>query len=104
MVTRHRDSDDELSPGVRAELVANRQGQPRGLRLHIPLAALAGIVGFMGLDATKSRGKIEESVTRQAQEIAVLQSQQENIRATLIRIEALLEMMRQRQDERERRR
>ena len=102
MSTRIREGDEDLSQGARAELVSNRRGQPSSLRLHIPLAALAGLVGFMGFDATKTRDKIEERVTQQAQQVAVLQAQQENIRATLDRIETLLEQMRQRQEERAR--
>ncbi len=100
---KSRDTDAELPEEAKAELVASRRGH-QSLRLQIPIAALAGVVGWMGINSTRTNDGLEQRLQAQAQAVAVLQSQQENIRATLFRIEALLEQMRQRQEEQSRRR
>lgn len=96
-----RDSDTELSPDVRAELVATRRGHPAGLKITIPLAVLAALVGWIGVDVTKSQGNVEQrlqdaerAVARNITETAVIRSEQQNIQRSLDRIETALEELR----------
>lgn len=100
-MTHHRNSDTDLSPEVRAELVAGRKGQPAGLKITVPFVVLTAIVGAIGVGVTKGQGDVEQrlqeaerAVATNVTETAVIRSEQQAIQRSLDRIEATLEELR----------
>ena len=117
MADRTRQDDDELSPGIRAQLVRARRSANGSLKLTIPIAAITAVGGLWGYDAMKSSARsdtqqtsqlelrvkdVEQRAASNAMDNAVIRSEQQSIKESLQRIEAILENMRQR-DERARR-
>jgi len=101
----HRDSDDSLSQDEITQILRNRahNGGIRTTVMSWVLASLTAVVGWMATDASTSRAKMLDQIQQAQQEVAVIKESNRNIRETLVRIETLLEVMRQRQEERPRR-
>lgn len=109
---RHqRESDEDLSDGARAELVAGRRGQSPGLKVIIPTSILAALVAALGFNATSSkttgettRSAVDQRVSAVEMQVAVIEARYYALQASLARIEKKLDEAEERERQRERRR